>query len=256
MTTGTKKVNASVGGTAPLRNVTLCLQLITRLSERPAHLPGIGVFYGPSGFGKTTAAVHGAQRHNAYYVECGSSWHASSLVDAILHELTGHPSKGTVATKVERIIQLLAQDPKPLIIDEADHLVKKTMVDVVREISDKSAAPVVFIGEEQLPQKLIAFERAHNRVLEWVPAEPADINDAKSLAKIYVPELAIHDDLLKHIVETTDGITRRLVINFESIRQVALQKNLSKVGLSDWGDHDVYTGSPKPRARQLRRRAS
>ena len=255
MTTTAKKVNAG-GGTAPLHNVTLCLQLLTRLSERPAHLPGFGVFYGPSGYGKTTAAVHGAQKHSAYYVECGSSWHATSLVEAILHELTGHPGRGTVAQKVTEIIKLLAQDPRPLIIDEADHLVKKTMVDVVREISDKSTAPVILIGEEQLPAKLTQFERAHNRVLEWVPAQPTDINDARALAKIYMPELAIGDDLLKYIVETTDGVTRRVVINFDHVRELALQKNVSKVSLSDWGDHDVYTGSPKPRGRHIRRRSA
>lgn len=255
MNTTTQKVNPG-GGTAPLRNVTLCLQLLTRLIERPSHLPGFGVFYGPSGYGKTTAAVHGAQKHNAFYVECGSSWHATSLADAILHELTGHPSKGTVAMKVSEIIHILAQDPRPLIIDEADHLVKKTMVDLVREISDKSAAPVVLIGEEQLPAKLVQFERAHNRVLEWTPAEPTDLNDARALAKIYIPDLAIADDLLKYIVETTDGITRRVVINFDHVRELARTKNASKVSLADWGDHEVYTGQPRPRTRQFRRRVA
>lgn len=255
MTTIQTKVN-EVGGTAPLRNVTLCLQLITRLNERPSHLPGFGVFYGPSGYGKTTAAIYGAQRTSAYYVECGASWTAGTLVEAISYEVTGQPGRGTVARQTAEIIKLLAQDPRPIIIDEADHLIKKTMVDVVREISDKSSVPVILIGEEQLPLKLRAFERAHNRVLEWTPAEPSDIADAKSLAKIYLPELAIGEDLMKHIVETTAGVTRQIVINIDRIRELALQHNIKKVALSDWGDQDVYTGSPKPRTRNPRRRVA
>ena len=256
MTTTAMKVNEASGGTAPLRNVTLCLQLLTRLNDRPAHLPGFGCIYGPSGYGKTTAAVYGAQRHSAYYIECGASWTAGSLVEALSYEVSGQPGRGTVARQTDEIIKLLAQDPRPIIIDEADHLVKKTMVDVVREISDKSTAPVILIGEEELPKKLRAFERAHNRVLEWVPAQPSDASDAAKLAKIYLPDLTIGDDLMRHIVETTRGVTRQIVINIDRIRELALQKSIRKIALSDWGDQDVYTGSPKPRIAAPRRRSA
>ena len=55
-------MNISGGGvkSAPitgLRNVTLFMQLVERLTHRPGGLPGFGCFYGYSGFGKTRAAV-------------------------------------------------------------------------------------------------------------------------------------------------------------------------------------------------------
>ena len=44
-------------GIAPLTNVALCLGTLRRAIDRPRHLPGITVFYGPSGYGKSTAAA-------------------------------------------------------------------------------------------------------------------------------------------------------------------------------------------------------
>ena len=52
-----QKLQAVKPGTAPLTNVSLCLASLTRAIDRPRHLPGIVVFYGPSGYGKSTAAT-------------------------------------------------------------------------------------------------------------------------------------------------------------------------------------------------------
>lgn len=250
MTVQPKQVNAAVPATAPLTNVALFMQLVDQLQNRAYHLPGLGVFYGPSGYGKTCSAIYGANKAQAYYVEVGASWGASTLVDAIYHELTGLQMKGTIAIKVAEVIRLLADDNRPLIIDECDHLVKKVMIDVVREISDKSASPVILIGEEQLPDKLLPFERAHNRVLSWTAAQPSGMTDARALAKLYAPAIQIKDDLLNHVVEMTDGVTRRIVTNIDNIKTFAAERGLTAVGLGDWQDQLVYTGRPLPRPRQ------
>jgi DNA transposition AAA+ family ATPase len=240
------------GSTAALRNVTLFLELVARLQDRGAHLPGIGCFYGPSGFGKTWAATFGANRSGAYYVECGASWAASTLIDAVHHELAGHAVKGTLAQRTETCIQILAEDTRPLIIDEADFLIRKTMVDIVREISDKSSAPIVLIGEEELPWKLMPFERAHNRVLEWVAAVPCDLADARALARVYACGLDVGEDLLSHVVERTEGCTRRVVINLDRIRAWALERGKGRVTLADWTAEVIYAGQPPARRRRVK----
>jgi DNA transposition AAA+ family ATPase len=255
MMTNTNYVNRS-GPIAPLQNVRLFMELIEKLLNRAGHLPGLGVFYGFSGYGKTQSAIYGANRAGAYYIECGASWNVTSLVDNIYHELTGGRLKGTVAAKVREIIAILGSDTRPLIIDEADFLIKRAMIDIVREIADRSSVPIVLIGEEQIPGKLIAFERAHNRVLEWQPAEPCNLDDAKALAKLYVPLLDIDAALLKHVVDTTDGVTRRVCSNLERIREFAATKNLKTVTAADWGGQAFYTGTPKPRQRRHGRAAA
>ena len=250
MSDHSQPVNQSL---APLTNVTLFVQLLEKVVNRPAHLPGIGVFHGYSGFGKTCAAIYGANKYGAHYIEAGDSWSRTTLVNTIHHELTGREYKGTIAQKVSEIVRLMAGgdsgDPKPLIIDEADFLIKRSMVDMVREIHDKSLAPVILIGEELLPSKLEEFERAHNRVLDWQAAQPVDMQDINLLVRLYCPEVEIAADLVKHLADLSQGRARRIAVNLELIREACQRENLSEIDLKRWGDRQLYTGTPPARRR-------
>lgn len=70
-------------GIAPLTNVALCLGTLKRAINRPRHLPGITVFYGPSGFGKSTAAACAVIQCRACYVQARSSWTRKAAHEAI-----------------------------------------------------------------------------------------------------------------------------------------------------------------------------
>lgn len=257
MTAHTKRVNTAGAGdsgdvrlqpTAPLRNVQLFNELVIRLNDRADHLSGWGVFSGPSGHGKTTAAVHASMRTFAAYLEAGSTWTSSTLVDGLLAELGMHNVKGSVSKKVQEIIRLLSDDPVPLIFDEADHLVKKSLIDLIREISDKSRSPVILIGEIHLPQKLMAFERAHNRVLSWVESVGCNLEDARALVKLYGNGIGIDDNMLRKIVNDTMGVTRRVVINIDRMREFANRHGLKTVTLETY-QGEIDRGLP-PRMAQ------
>jgi len=250
MTEQSQTVNQSL---APLTNVTLFTQLLEKIVNRPPHLPGMGVFYGYSGYGKTCAAIYGANKYGAHYVEAGDSWSRTTLVNTIHHELTGAEYKGTIAEKVAEVVRLMAGgdggDPKPLIIDEADFLVKRSMVDMVREIHDKSLAPVILIGEELLPSKLEEFERAHNRVLDWQAAQPVDMEDVQLLVRLYCPDVEIATDLVEHLADVSQGRARRVAVNLELIREACQRDNLTSIDMELWGDRQLYTGTPPARRR-------
>lgn len=53
---------------ANINNLSLVAIAMERLINRPDGLPGLGVLYGPSGYGKTTATVAVANSTQAYYV--------------------------------------------------------------------------------------------------------------------------------------------------------------------------------------------
>lgn len=234
---------------APLKNVALFTQLLERVINRPGHLPGLAVFHGYSGYGKTSAAIYGANKYGAFYIEAGDSWSRTTLIKTIHHELTGQEVKGTIADKVAEVVRLLAEENRPLIIDEADFLIKRSMVDMVREIHDKSLAPVILIGEELLPQRLEEFERAHNRVLEWCAAQPVDLDDCWHLAKLYCPELNLANDLVEHLLKLSQGRARRVAVNLELIREACHRDGLSDADLKWWGERELYTGTPPVRRR-------
>ena len=233
-------------GRAPLANVALCLGTLEKSMRRPAHLPGITVFYGPSGYGKSTAAAIARVRHNAYYVQARSSWTRKSAHAAILREMGITPAK-TIADMADQVAEQLVLSRRPLIVDEADYLVEKNSIEIIRDVYEASLAPIMLIGEECLPNNLRRWERFHGRVLEWAPAQPASPQDALALRDLYATRVHIADDLMSHVHQLAEGSVRRICVNIELIQDAALAGGVTDMDLAAWGGRDLYTGNAPSR---------
>ena len=232
---------------APLRNVQAFLELVDRLENRGQGLPGMGCFYGPSGFGKTTASLFSANQVQACAVQMKSVWTQKTLCQKICEELSLSPAR-TVADMVEQIAEALAREDIPLFIDEAGFLVKRNMVEIVRDIYESSFVPVILIGEELLPQKLAKWERVHGRILSWIAAEPCDDQDFALLQHIRCPGIEIEPPLVERMKKSSRGSARRIVENLELAREIAALRNLDRVGMTEWGSRAFFTGvAPDPR---------
>lgn len=243
------KKNAATGPVATT-NVAAFMTLATKLIDRDPNAPGLGVFYGPSGFGKTYASIFAQNRTRAIRVEVGDYWTRKTLLKAILAE-GGQKGRGTIADMAEEVIRLMGDDPdRPLIIDEADRAVDRGMIELIRDLHDKSTAPIILIGEERLPAKIEPHERVHNRVLDWVGAQPSDIDDARALAASLCAGLTIADDLLAAIVKASDGRARRIVVNLVKAAEIARNRGLKSLDMDAWGGDAFFSGhAPKPRVR-------
>lgn len=234
--------DTGAGTIAPLRNVASLSALIDRLRNRQPHLPGMGAFYGPSGYGKSFAAIYATNRWRAVTVQVKSVWTPKTLLEAVLTEMGVTPGP-TVVRMLDQVSGQLAISDRPLIVDEADFLVKRKMIEIVRDIHEGSAAPVILIGEEMLPQKLQAWERIHNRMLSFVPAERADLSDVGHLARIYAAGVKVAPELQARILRASSGATRRICVNLDRVREFAAVKGLREVGLAEWGDQALFTGA-------------
>lgn len=226
---------------AALRNVNRMLALIDRLQNRGDGVPGMGCFYGFSGLGKSMAASFAQNTTRAIHVQMKSVWTHKRLCEAILDELGIEP-RGTAADMVDRIAEALATDELPLLIDEADFLVKKGMIEIVRDLYEMSEVPVVLIGEELLPQKLKRWERVHGRIRSWVSAELADDRDFELLREIRAPGIEIEPKLIAAIKKASNGSARRIVVNLDEVEEISRRIGRNTVGLDDWGSQPLYTG--------------
>jgi DNA transposition AAA+ family ATPase len=237
-----------VNGPVALKNVAEFMAMGRRLIDRAPHLPGIGVCSSPSGFGKTWASIFTGNKTNAVRVEVGDTWTRRTLLGNILKEL-GTPAdqlrkRLSAADMAEMVIIALGNDPsRPLIVDEADKLVDKNMIETVRELHEHSGVPVILIGEERLPGKLLIHERVHNRVLHWMQAQPCDFEDVKTLAAAFAPRLVITDELLEAIRTVSMGRARRIVVNIERLAEFCRNKSLTHIGVEKWRG-EFYTGEP------------
>lgn len=240
---------ADVKQAAPLKNVALFNGLCKRVINRAPGLPGMACFFGRSGLGKTKSAIYGANTSRATYVEVGQFTTAKSLLRSILLELGVATPRGSIPEMVETsILRLSADRHRPLIVDEAHHIAAKRFVDLLRELHDKSLAPVILIGEETLPGSLEKFERVHNRMLEWLGAEACDLDDARLLARTYCPGLRIGDDLLEEIRQRVGGNHRRIVVNLARVLEEVRKAGKTEIGLADYDVGLISTlKAPTPR---------
>lgn len=246
MSQASSQVKNTLLGKAPLANVALCLGTLERSLNRPRHLPGITVFYGPSGYGKSTAAAIARVRHNAYYVQARSSWTRKAAHAAILKEMGLIPAK-TLADMADQVAEQLVLSKRPLIVDEANYLVERGSVEIIRDIYEASLAPIMLIGEEGLPSMLKRWERFHGRVLDWAPAQPASPEDALALRNLYATRVNIADDLMGYVHQLAEGSVRRICVNIERIQDAALAEGRDAMTLTDWGKRDLYTGNAPAR---------
>ncbi|MBW5285745.1 ATP-binding protein [Burkholderia gladioli] len=237
------------GGIANITNMGVCNIAITRAIERSKNLPGLVVFYGPSGYGKSIAANHVANNHRAYYVQAKSVWTKKHFLQSILFEMGIKPA-GTIPQLADQVAEELAASGRPLIIDEFDHIVDRNAVELVRDLYESSQAPIMLIGEEALPTKLKRWERMHGRVLAFVAAQGVTIEDARKLAAQYSPTVTIADDLLQHLVQLAHGSVRRVCVNLEKVQEETLTAGRRDADLEFWGARDLYTGEA-PKARRV-----
>jgi hypothetical protein len=248
MTKSTTAVNTAAT-IAPLRNVTLLAELVERVLNRAPNLPGMATFSGPSGYGKSNAAMYAGNRFRAYHVEVKSVWTRKKLCLSILNEMAITQPANTVADMVDQIGEQLERSQRPLIVDEADYLVKNGMIQVIRDIYQASQTAIILIGEENLPNALKRWERVHGRMLDWIPAQPASLSDTRHLSKLYCPGIELADDLVGAAHTKAAGSVRRVCVNLDRIREKASTLGKERMTLADFPADDFFTGNP-PAGRQ------
>ena len=131
---------------------------------------------------------------------------------------------------VEQIAMELAATGKVLMIDEADFLAKKSMIEIVRDIYELSGGGIILIGEESLPKQLAQWERVHNRMMAWFEALPASIDDANRLAEKFCAHLSLDEEVLLHTLERSGARPRRIRVNLENINDFARKHGIERIG--------------------------
>ena len=237
------------GSIAPLKNVALMLTLANKLIERPSHLDRLGAFYGPSGYGKSSAAQYLQNRLDARIVTVFHTSTRLTLLRDILLELGVAERRGNANALQHRAIEVLARPGHPpLLIDEADKAVDKGFIEVIREIQMMSKAPIIMIGEEALEKKLGLVDRAHSRVSAWALAQPTDLEDAQLLVRLYSPAwLTIEPELVAKIHRAAGGSARRISNSIENVVEWARVRGVKSAPASDY-DGEIDSGSVPQRS--------
>lgn len=220
-----------------LHNVTQLIEMMDGIINRSEGLPGLGVFCGPSGYGKSSACAVAANIHGAHYVQLMSIWTIKDIYLAIHKEIFGStiaPPK-TTSRILEAIGEELTLSRRPLIIDEADYIVTDARIAAMRDIYEAArGGSVILIGEEGLPVKLKQYERVYNRVHSWLLANPVTLDECRELAASICEGVTLAPDLLQAFLRETKGVTRLVCSNIDHAKKLASTLGKDSLNLADW----------------------
>ncbi len=148
---------------------------------------------GAAGRGKTRTAQWYAAKHGCAFVRCLSIWRGSEL--GFLQELCREFGVKRIPHRKNPAFQLVmdslnAQGGRPVFIEEIEKL-PKLHLELVRDLSDLSAAPFVLIGEEELQSHMKQVTRIWNRTFQQLDFEPLGLGDllvyAMDAANLEIP---------------------------------------------------------------------
>lgn len=230
----------------PLRNVELLYALTYRLQNRGAQNQCIGLFYGPTGIGKTEAATAVRNMTDAIILTAKDTWSRRYMLASLLKELGVHEPRGTVASLEEQCTEWLSETPdRPLIIDEADKLAKRDCLETLRSVTDGARVPLVLVGEESLVFEVQKIQRVDGRVLIRQPGVSCNLDDARKLIDYFAPGVAIDDKCLEEIRQRNRRRPRLIVSACEQIVEYCRSHNIEKLDAATFLSMHHETKAPR-----------
>ncbi len=117
---------------------------------RACHLDNVmGMIYGESGLGKTTAAQEYAKRYrDVIYIEAHRAYSAKILFKH-LHLLLGGNGIGSTCSMMDDVIERLRNSGRFIIIDQAEYL-NETTLHLLRTVYDHAHIGIALLGTNEL----------------------------------------------------------------------------------------------------------
>lgn len=140
---------------------------------------------GPAGRGKTRTAQWYAANNRCAFIRCLSIWRGSELgfLQTMCRELGVKKIPYRKDPAFIAVMDALnAQGGRPVFIEEIEKL-PRLHLELVRDLSDLSAAPFVLIGEDELQSHMQQVTRIWNRTFQMLEFEALGLGDVVMFAR-------------------------------------------------------------------------
>lgn len=226
---------------APTKNVASLQIAFEGLATRDRSVPGMGLVYGYTGAGKTTAITALVNRTRGIYVRATSMWTPTTMLRTVMRELQADPLHRK-QDMLDYVTEQMTSTQRPLFVDEADYLLKDgEMLECLRDAHDMSGSPVVLIGMANIEKRLVHKQQLARRISHWVKFLPSDLDDARTLATT-VCEVDIDDELLTRLHAEAKGSIGNMVVGMARIEALAKANGWKAVSGETWGDRQLFIG--------------
>ncbi|MCX6076405.1 MAG: ATP-binding protein [Campylobacterales bacterium] len=176
-------------------NYSTIYEAVQSLKSLPRTAPKMGLGFGHFGLGKTFSLETIAALENAILLRAAQTWTKSSVLTDLCEEL-GVDTNGHGPIKYKRVIEALVSEPRVIIVDEIDALLRSSKFEVLemfRDFHDETGVVIFFVGMEESNRKLKKHKHFYSRIVEFVEFQSihkADIEKFCSLSDVLIkPDL-------------------------------------------------------------------
>jgi DNA transposition AAA+ family ATPase len=210
-------------------NVKSMFELADLLMNNDVNTPGLGLYYGEPGLGKTEAAQHLCLERTDYvYIRAKTAWTIRWMLNDLLNEVNEQGS-GRTELAYERIVKVLREQPRLIVIDEVDHMMHDSkVIETLRDIYDESGNPFLMVGMQGAERKLKRFPHLYSRFAEVKVAEKISSKEIMLVAD-RLCELPMEDKIAGWIYERTNGEFRKIMRWLKYYERKALANSQSSI---------------------------
>jgi len=191
------------------------------VERRGAREAGLVLVRGVYGIGKSELTERWAADSGYVFVRAKETWTKRALLDELADKM-GLAKGGRNQEVQARIISKIAIDMVPLIVDEADFLIRSTasLLEVLRDITDLTGTMCFLVGMEHFPLKVARYPHIASRVARVVELEPLSLSDVRATITAKA-DVAMADDVAPLIHAQANGRMRLVLGAIANIEQWA-----------------------------------
>lgn len=181
-----------------------------------------GLVYGRAGRGKTRwSQYYVANNRNCHYVLALKVWRSSlgELLKRIAIEIgiTAPPSR--IGALFTQVAERMVKTRPALFIDEPEKLTIGH-IEILRDLTEATAAPIILIGEDELPEMMRSQRRVWSRTYQQVQFRPFGVADIVQYVTASAGIRFVNQGAAEAMHKASDGdirIVRRDLINLVQI---------------------------------------
>jgi len=222
-------------------NYVTMLESFGRLESLSASSPRMGLGYGNFGLGKTFGLERIAVKKNAILLRAAQTWSKKQLLEKLCLELDLDISGGS-GRMYERVIDDLRREPRIIIIDEIDALLRGEKIgtlELLRDIHDETSIILFFIGMEESNAKLKRHRHYYSRVVELVEFEAIGAGDVGKFCELC--EVKVESDLVAYLARKYPNL-RQIRVLLTRLEKACELQDITSVSLAAFRELGVENG--------------
>ena len=208
------------------KNVKKFVALMEEVKLLPANIPKIVLVFGEYGLGKSETIKWWTFKNDCIYVRANQGMSSRWLLSEIVEELGEEPF-WHIQDTFNLVEQKLKQNPKPLIIDEVDYLVPNNVIEILRDLHDRTMCPMILVGMVNIDKKLSRYPHLKDRIYMAFKFESYDKQDIMQILS-ELSEIPITNDGLEYLA-TRHNQSRKKCELVDKIEKLAKKMEIEEI---------------------------